>query len=230
MKQYRIINKIIGGENMDIKSWHRETIGKTAVAALIKTGFDAIYVSTPEEATDIIMNHVSPGISVGFGGSMTIAGMGIQGKVEAAGAKVVDHQRAQNAEERLAIAREELLTDLYLCSSNAITLDGALVNIDAMGNRTNAMTFGPKKVIIVASADKICSDVTAAFERIKTYPSPMTNRLVELGAGIANPCTKTGICVNCQVPTRWCRIYSVLRRKPMASDITVIILGTEGGF
>jgi hypothetical protein len=213
-----------------VKSWHQETIGKKAVDALRKNDFDAIYVSTEEEAADIIMKHVSPGSSVGFGGSMTIAEMGIKDKVRAAGAKIVDHQQAQSDDERIAIAREEMLSDLYLCSSNAVTLDGALVNVDAMGNRTNAMTFGPKKVIVVVSADKVCRDESAAFERIKTYASPMTNRLVELGAGISNPCTKTGACMDCQIKTRWCRVYSVLRRKPMATDITVIIVGGSCGF
>jgi hypothetical protein len=214
-----------------VKSWHRETIGKKAADALRKNDFDAIYVTTEEEAADIIMKHVSPGSSVGFGGSMTIAEMGIQDKIRAVGAKIVDHQQAQSDDERIAIAREEMLSDLYLCSSNAVTLDGALVNVDAMGNRTNAMTFGPKKVIVVVSADKVCRDESAAFERIKTYASPMTNkRLDELGVGILNPCAKTGVCMDCQIKTRLCRVYSVLRRKPMATDITVIIVGGSCGF
>ncbi len=81
---------------MEIKEWHQDAIWKKVVGALIKNDFDAIYVSTEEEAADIIMKHISPGSTVGFGGSMTITNMGMQDKVRAAGAKVLDHGEAQS--------------------------------------------------------------------------------------------------------------------------------------
>ena len=142
-----------------------------------KNEFDAVYFSTAEEASDFIMKHVKPETKVGFGGSMTINNMGIQDKVKAAGGQVLDHGApGHTIEERVAIAREEILSDVFLCSSNAITLDGMLVNIDGMGNRVSAMNFGPKKVIVVVSVDKICKDEKAAFERLKNIAAPMNNK------------------------------------------------------
>ena len=111
-------------------------------------------------------------------------------------------------------------------SSNAITLDGMLVNIDGMGNRVSAMTFGPKKVIVEASVDKICKDEKAAFERLENIASPMNNKRLNT----LNPCTKTGTCMNCQSKGRICRVYSVLRRKPIVTDITVVVVGESRGY
>lgn len=212
---------------MEVQNWHKEAIGKKVVETLIKNEFDAVYVSTAEEAATFIMKHVKPETKVGFGGSMTIKNMGIQDKVKAVGGTVLDHGEPDlTREERVAVAREELLSDLYLCSSNAITLDGTLVNIDGMGNRVSALSFGPKKVIVVVSTDKICKDEKAAFERLESIAAPMNNKRLDT----PNPCTKTGGCVNCQTKTRICRVYSVIKKKPVAADISVIIMGESAGY
>lgn len=212
---------------MTVKNWHTEAIGKQVVDALIKNEFDARYYSTTGEAAAFIMEHVQPGTRVGFGGSMTINGMGIQDKVQKAGATVLDHGIPDiTVEERVAIAKEEMLSDLYLCSSNAITLDGLLVNIDGMGNRVSTMTFGPKKVIIVVSVDKVCKDEKAAFERLEGVAAPMNNKRLST----PNPCTQTGTCMNCKAKTRICRVYSVLRKKPWITDMTVVIVGESAGY
>ncbi|GFZ32217.1 membrane protein [Clostridium zeae] len=211
----------------EIKNWHKETIGQKVVASLIKNDFEALYVSTMEEASDYIMKQVTPETTVGFPGSMTIYNMGIQAKAKALGAEVLDHGVPDlTLEERVEIAKKEMLSDLYLCSSNAITLDGILVNVDAWGNRIAAMNFGPKKVIIVVSVDKVCKDEVTAFERLKTTAAPMNNVRI----GTENACTKIGSCVNCQVKNRICRTYSVMRKKPGMSDITVVVVGENGGF
>jgi Uncharacterised ACR, YkgG family COG1556. len=212
---------------MEINDWHKETIGRKAVEALKKNEFDAVYFATAEEAAAFIMSHVKPEITVGFGGSMTIKSMGIQDKVLAVGGKVLDHGAPDVApEEKIAIARQEMLSDLYLCSSNAITMDGRLVNIDGLGNRVAAMSFGPQKVIIAAGVNKLCKNEAAAFERLEGIAAPMNNKRLDT----PNPCTKNGVCVNCQASTRICRVYSVMRKKPAATDITVVIIGENSGF
>lgn len=212
---------------MEIQNWHKETIGRKAVEALQKNEFNAVYFSTAAEAAAFILDHVKPGMRVGFGGSMTINSMGIQNKVRDTGGIVLDHGAAGlTMEEKLATAREELLSDVFLCSSNAVTLDGMLINVDGMGNRVSAMTFGPKKVIVVVSTDKLCKDEKTAFERLESIAAPMNNKRLNL----TNPCTRTGSCMNCQAKTRICRVYSVMRKKPMVTDITVVLVGESAGF
>lgn len=217
----------LGGMKLEIQNWHKETIGKKVVDALVKNEFDARYFSTLQEAAAFILNHIEPGTKVGFGGSMTINSMAIQEKVKAAGGTVIDHGSPDlTMEEMIAAAREELVSDLFLCSSNAVTLDGMLVNIDGMGNRVSAMSFGPKKVIVVVSTDKICKDEKAAFGRLEEVAAPMNNKRLDM----QNPCTRTGTCMNCQAKTRICRVYSVLRKKPMLTDITVVVVGESAGY
>ena len=211
----------------DIHNWHNETIGLKTVEALKKNGFFAVYFNSGEEASEFIMSNVQMGDKVGFGGSMTIKKLGIQEKVKALGAIVLDHgESTLSPEEKMETMRGELLSDVFLCSSNAVTLKGELVNIDGVGNRIAAMSFGPKKVMVVVGVNKICKDEESAFERIEQNAAPMNNKRLNT----SNPCTKTGVCSECNANSRICRIYSVIKRMPMRTDITVVIIGENFGF
>lgn len=212
---------------MDFIEWHDQTLGAKTVEALKKNFFDAVYFDTKEEAAEFIMKHVKPGCRVGFGGSKTIKDMGIQDKVKDAGGIVLDHNNPSlTPQEKLKIQKEELTCNLFLCSTNAVTLDGELVNIDGVGNRVGAMTFGPDKAIIVAGVNKICKNEDDAFMRLQMVAAPINVKRFNL----SNPCSTTGSCMDCQAKTRVCRVYSMLKRKPMASDITVVIIGENAGF
>ncbi|MBU3090593.1 lactate utilization protein [Clostridium sp. CF011] len=211
----------------EIHTWHKETIGSKVVEVLKKNGFSAVYLEKGEEASEFIMSNVHKGDRVGFGGSMTISELGIQEKVKAMGGVVLDHgDPTLTPYEKVETMRGELLSDVYLCSSNAVTLDGELVNVDGAGNRVAAMSFGPKKVIVVVGVNKICKNEASAFERIEQIAAPKNNMRLNM----PNPCTKTGVCNDCKTDTRICRIYSVIKRKPMRTDITVVVIGEDFGF
>lgn len=211
----------------EVKGWHAETLGAAAVEALKKNGFEAVYVPDRAAAAEFVMGSVSPHLRVGIGGSHTITALGIKERAAAAGAELLDHNEAGLSPERkLEIRRFQQSCDLFLCSTNALTLEGELLNVDAFGNRTNALTFGPKKVIVVAGVNKICADEFAAWQRIKEYAAPMNNKRL----GTQNPCVVKGVCTDCQGPGRICRVYSHLRRKPLATDFTVVVVGEELGF
>lgn len=211
----------------EIHNWHNETIGLKTVEVLKKNGFSALYFQSGEEASEFIMKNVKSGDKVGFGGSMTVKKLGIQEKVRSMGGIVLDHgDPILSPEEKMETMRGELLSDVFLCSSNAVTLEGELVNIDGVGNRVAAMSFGPKKVIVVAGINKICKNEATAFERLEQIAAP--KNCVRLN--MPNPCTKTGVCMDCKADTRACRIYSVIKRKPMRTDITVVIIGEDFGF
>jgi hypothetical protein len=211
----------------EIHVWHNETIGAKVVEAFKKNMFSAVYFKTGEEASEFIMRNIHPGDKVGFGGSMTIKKLGIQEKVKAIGAIVLDHgDSSLSPEEKMETMRGELLSDVFLCSSNAVTLEGELVNIDGIGNRVAAMTFGPKKVIVVVGINKICKDEAAASQRLEQVAAPKNCKRLKM----PNPCTKTGVCNNCKLETRACRVYSVIKRKPMRTDITIVVIGEEFGF
>ena len=212
---------------MSIKQWHNEVIGERVVKALLTNGFHALYLAAKEQAVEYVLSLVEPGTRVGFGGSATIKQLGLGQAVKEKGGVVLDHgQPGLTPEERIEIMRQEVVSDLFLCSANAITLDGYLVNVDGNGNRVAAMTFGPKKVIGVAGVNKVCTNTDTAFDRIRTAVAPMNNKRLQLD----NPCVKTGTCMDCDSKNRICRIYSVIKRKPRSSDFTVLLIGEELGF
>lgn len=211
----------------EVELWSRETRAQRACAALVKNGFDAVYVKTAEEAADLVMQFVKPGMKLGFGGSMTIKTLGIQDKATQAGAQVLDHNKpGLGVEEKLDILRSQLTCDVFICSANAVTMKGEMLNIDGNGNRVAALTFGPKKNVVVAGANKVVADVDEAWERIEASAAPMNNKRLAR----PNPCVKAGQCMNCQEPTRICRVYQIIKRRPSLSDYTVILVGEDLGY
>ena len=166
-------------------------------------------------------------MTVGFGGSMTLSAIGAREKVQSLGAEVLDHTAPGIDERRkLEIRRAQLTCDLFLSSSNAVTLEGEIVNVDGGGNRVAALTFGPKKTVVVVGTNKIVRNLDEAFHRIETTASPMNNKRLDR----PNPCVKAGTCQDCHGETRICRVYQVLRRRPLYSDFTVIIVGEPLGY
>jgi len=207
--------------------WQFETVGKAACEALKRSGFNALFVHKGGEALELIASFVKPGMSVGFGGSMTLRAIGAQERVRSMGARILDHSApGLDPAGRLEVLRAQLTCDLFLSSSNAVTLEGDIVNVDGNGNRIAALTFGPRKTVVVVGANKIVRDLDEALARLETRASPMNNKRLECG----NPCVKTGLCEDCHLETRICRVYQILRRRPSLSDFTVIVVAESLGF
>ena len=211
----------------DFTPWHNETLGKRAVEALRRNGFDAVFCPTAADAVKAVLDLVPGTASVGMGGSWTVSRLGLPAKLAAKGCEILDHANpALGADEKLAMRRRQLLCDVFLTGTNAVTLDGELVNTDGFGNRVAAMIFGPGKVIVVAGANKVVRDVAQAEERIMMVAAPLNNRRLNTG----NPCTKTGECMDCDSPSRICNVTTVMHKRPRSTDIHVILLGEELGF
>jgi L-lactate utilization protein LutB len=210
-----------------VETWRGETLGNRVCAALKKNGFEARYVATAAEARDAVAAAVKPGMKVGLGGSVTLTSIGVPEKVLALGGEILNHSAPGLSEEqKMEVRRAQLTCDLFLSGSNAVTLAGEIVNVDGGGNRVAALTFGPKKTIVVMGANKIVRDLEEAQERIEMTAAPMNNKRLDK----PNPCVKAGFCQDCHQETRICNVYQVLRRRPAYSDFTVIIVGEPLGF
>lgn len=206
--------------------WHHEALGEKIVKALEKNLFTATYVQNREAATAKLLELIPTSATIGFGGSVTLAQLGIITKLEERGNQVLNYMKpGLSPEEMRAIRRQHLLSDVFLSGTNAVTLDGKLVNVDATGNRVGAMLFGPEKVIIVVGINKIVCDVAEAENRVKLWASPPNNKRL----GYPNPCAQTGVCVDCQGPTRICNITTIMHKKPRQTDVHVIVVGEELG-
>lgn len=208
--------------------WAHEQKCLKAVASLLKNGFGAVYCATAQEAFDCIVSEAADAASVGFGGSMSIAGLGVEARLREQGMEILNHaDPALSRDEKMDVMRRELTCDLFLSGTNALTLSGELVNIDATGNRVAAMFFGPRKVIVVAGRNKLVDGtVHDAILRVKNQATPPNARRLNF----KTPCASTGFCSDCNSPERLCRVTTVLERKPRFTDVRVLVVNADLGF
>lgn len=210
-----------------IKEWWIEEKAKKAIERLVAHDFEAIYVKTKEEAVQEVWKHIARKQRIGVGGSLTVRGLGILEKLEAEGYTIFDHWKpGLSKENNLEIRKAQMTSDLFLSSTNALTLNGELVNIDGIGNRVNSINFGPGKVILIAGYNKIVEDVQEGIKRIKNAAAPLNARRLNIDV----PCAKVGKCVDCNSPNRICRVIVIHERKPSLTDILIILVGEELGF
>ena len=210
-----------------INKWHNETIGKKVVESLKNNHFTAYYVNDRNEAHDLLLELIPEDYeTIGLGGSITIRELDILDSLEKRGHKLLDHNSVSDPEEKQSIRRQQLISDCFLCSLNAVTLDGQIYNMDGIGNRISAITFGPRKVIMVAGINKITKDLDSARERIAFFAGPMNSKRLNA----PNPCTETGMCMNCKGKERICNVSHIMHKKPKETDINIIIVGESLGF
>ncbi len=208
-------------------SWLWKKRAEKCVKNLIKHRFDAHYVETAADARKMILGITKDLTTIGFGGSVTINSIDIKKELHARGKTLFDHNDENlSFEEKLDYRKKQVACDCFLLSANGIAETGEIVNVDGVGNRTNAMTFGPGKVIVVAGVNKLAPDLHSAIRRIKEVAAPMRAKSL----GVETPCAETGICVDCNAPMRICNITAILHRKPMMTDVTVILINQELGY
>lgn len=209
------------------RQWHNNTLGQKVVDALNKNHFQAKYFTTASEAKDYVLSLVDPQATVGVGGSHTVKEIGLLAALENQGNTLFDHGKpGLSPEETLDLRRKQLTCDVFLTSTNAVTLEGELVNIDGSGNRVAAMIFGPKKVVVVLGVNKIVGNVHEALRRIQFEAAPMNNKRLNR----PNPCTVGGVCMDCQGPTRICNVTTIIKKAMPPTPVHVVVIGETLGF
>ncbi len=166
--------------------------------------------------------------SVGFGGSVTVKELGVEGSLAAAGKVIWRHGDPKwLPDEKMDVMRRELTCDMFLTSANALTADGRLVNIDGNGNRVAASIFGPRRVVFVVGRNKIVDGgLDDAVERIKRVACPLNCRRLDR----KTPCAATGTCSDCSSPDRICRVTVVMDRRPSKTDVHVLLVDEDLGY
>lgn len=208
-------------------NWHIETLGEKTVQALNNNHFKACFFSKREQALEKILSLIPNNAVIGAGGSWTIKELGLLEKLEERNNPILNHSNPNlTPQEAEDIRRKQQICDVFLTGTNAVTLDGTLVNVDGTGNRVAAMIYGPKKVIIVAGINKIVRNLEEAINRIKLIAAPINAKRLNK----ATPCAKTGECMNCNSPDRICSVTTIMDKCPRQTDIHVIIIGEQLGF
>ncbi len=212
----------------DSLKWHNELKVKKTIKALKQHNMNAYYATTVQAACKKALSLIPKGATVAYGGSLTLEQIGIRKTLQTGRYNFLDrHQPHIDDKTQYRLRLEGLTADVFLMSTNALTTEGQLVNMDGTGNRTAALIFGPQKVIVIAGLNKIVPDVASAIQRIKNFVAPVhANR-----TGRDLPCAKTGYCVNCHAPARFCNALVILEHQYQRykDRITVIIVGQELG-
>ena len=194
-------------------------------AALAANGFDVYVARDPLHARHIFFETILPQVKTGlvsWGDSMTMEATGVLQDLLADPAIEVIRTFDPQAERGQIIERrrQALLSDLFLTGSNAITRCGKLVNLDMIGNRTAAISFGPKKVVIFAGHNKIVPDLAGAFDRIRNHAAPRNAKR----HNFPTPCAKTGRCEDCSSPKRICNTWSIVDKCYPVGRIKVVLI------
>lgn len=206
---------------------HQKIVVDTTLEALKKNGFEALAFSSREEAGKYIMDLATDCQTVGVAGTHTVRMLGVLPKLEQAGKTIYDQWKLKlGTPEEVQCRKDQSRADMFLSSVNALTMTGQIVNRDGCGNRINAMTFGPGKVVLVVGRNKIVPDLDAAIARIEEVAAPI--RAMSLNR--KTPCVKTGYCMDCDSPERICRITSIIHKKPMMTNIAVLIIDEDLGY
>jgi L-lactate utilization protein LutB len=223
--------------------WSYEERAKAVTSNLRKRDINAQYVPSQREALSAVMEMIPEGATVACGDSVTLEQIGVldelrkrkQYKLIDPLARTEDGHYVLGKESRLRTQKEAFLADVFLTGTNAITHDGKLVSIDALGNRVAPMIFGPEKVIVVAGVNKICKDVTQALERIHQVAAPLVAQRHYLKHHIQEfgdlPCVRTGRCVDCIHESKICLNTVIIEGTYtlVKGRINVVLVGEELG-
>ncbi len=211
----------------ELTDWSWEQKCQKAVEALGTNGFTAVYCRTPGDARSYILEAAADAASIGFGGSMTITDLAVQQTLADQGKEILNHSSsALSRDQKMEIMRRQLTCDLFLSGSNALTISGELINIDATGNRVAAMFFGPRRVIVVVGRNKLVDGTPQeAIQRVKQWATPPNAKRLSFNT----PCAKTGFCSNCNSPDRLCRVTTIIDRKPRFTDLRVLVVNADLG-
>jgi len=209
----------------EVQEWFEKLRVERTIKALKKNNFEAQFVEKAAHAVREIFDMIPDGATVGVGGSMTLTQIGFFDEASKHSITLLNPTPHPSIDDFLRMRREIFLADVFVSSSNAVTEDGKLCNIDGSGNRIGAMTFGPKKVILVCGVNKIVKDIDEAMKRVQNWAAPMNAKRL----GLKTPCAETGVCSDCRSPQRICNTYVVTAKRPTWTQVTVLLVGEPLG-
>lgn len=198
--------------------------------SLESNNFEVFIADNSEEASKIVLEKIilNENIkSMSWGGSMTFVGTGLYDALKNQKEfKILDtFDKSLSNDEKTQLRREALLTDLFITGTNALTEDGCLVNLDMIGNRVGALTFGPKYVLVLTGRNKIVPDIDTAMERIKNYVAPTNAMRLDM----KTPCVKTGACSECKASARICNTWTITQKSFPKKRVKIVLINEDLG-
>ncbi len=204
---------------------------KNVQKALAHNNFDVYIADNKDLAKKIAYDTIIPAMgpkTISWGGSMTFVGTRLYEalKNDPRYTVIDTYDKSLSPQESIQRRRESLLVDLFITGTNAVTEAGQLVNLDMIGNRIAALTFGPKQVLLFIGRNKIVADRDAAIERVKNYAAPVNVMRLEK----KSPCGQTGRCENCSSPDRICNTWTITEKSFPKHRVKIVLINEEMGF
>ncbi len=204
----------------------REKQAASIIENLKKRNMNGYYCETKEDCCNLVLSMIEEGKSVTWGGTESIKECSIPKELAKNGRCEIIDRAAYAPEDMTEYYKKAFCADYYLMSTNAITLDGELVNIDGNGNRVASLIFGPEKVILVVGMNKVVTTIPEAYNRVRNIASPPnTVRLHK-----KTPCAATGKCGDCMADDCICNQIVITRRSRDKDRIHVILVNDNLGF
>jgi len=199
-------------------------------AALESNNFEVFLADNKDEAYNIVLEDIIPPLNartVSWGGSVTVIDSGLYHHLrDNSDLEVLDTlDKKVPRDEMIERRRQALLVDLFITGTNAVTEAGQLVNLDMVGNRIGALTFGPKWVIILVGRNKITADLDEAMFRIKNYAAPANSMRLDK----KTPCVKTAYCEECKSPDRICNTWTITEKSFPKGRVKVVLINEDLG-
>lgn len=195
------------------------------------------YVETKDDALELVKKLIPEGAVVTHGGSVTLAEVGVTELLGSGNYEYLDRSRCVTREDLQELYRKSFGADVFLTSSNAVTMNGELYNVDGNANRVANIAFGAKKVIVIVGVNKIVENLDEAVLRVKQIAAPLNAKRLEL----QTYCAQCGECVSlkktdpsmsdgCRSPQRICCQYLVSGFQRDPDRVSVIIVNEELGY
>ena len=212
---------------MDTNMYTRnKLLAEKVIKGLESRNMAGYYVETKEEALQKALELIPEGSSIGWGGSASVNEIGLRDAILNGNYTVYNRDLASTKEERREIEVKTFGADYFLCSSNAITEDGVLVNIDGNSNRVAAIAYGPSHVIMIVGMNKVAKDEESALSRARNIAAPINAQRFPLDT----PCKKTGSCMNCKSRDTICCEFLITRYSRHADRFHIILVNENLGY
>lgn len=201
-------------------------LAEKVIKGLESRNMTGYYTESKEEALKKALEIIPEGATVGWGGSVSVNQIGLKEAVINGNYNALNRESCKTPEEKEKLQREIFSADFFLSSSNAVTEDGILVNIDGISNRIAAIAYGPAHVLMIVGMNKVARDVDAAISRARNVAAPINAQRFPLNT----PCKKTGVCADCKSIDTICCEFLITRFSRQAGRIHVILVGEELGY
>ena len=207
--------------------WVKQMKIEATMKALAKNNFTPHFVENSSQLIALLSEMVPENSRVAVGGSMSLFESGVMDFLRSSNVEFWDRYTPElTAEDIRQIYLKNFDADIYFTSSNAVTEDGCLFNVDGTGNRVAAMVYGPRQVFVIVGENKLVKDLPAAIARNREIAAPANAKRLNR----ETPCAKTGFCTDCNSPERICADYVLMKHQGRQDRVHVFIVGESLGY